>query len=71
MLYSVIMEWDKVEQANNAWFVVSALALKLRTKVLTTNLFTHQTSLARVLVMITTVITLLPARGLRSEFLQV
>jgi hypothetical protein len=31
-----------VRQVNNAWFVVSALALKLRTKVLTTNLFTHQ-----------------------------
>jgi hypothetical protein len=31
-----------VRQVNNAWFVVSALALKLRTKVLTTNLFTHK-----------------------------
>ena len=31
-----------VRQVNNAWFVVSASPLKSRTKVLTTNLFTHQ-----------------------------
>jgi len=38
-----------VSQAKFAGFVVSALALKSRSKVLTTNLFTHQSCFGRLL----------------------